>query len=657
MTPISRARVPSGGQHSAARRALAGATVAAVLGGLLLPTAIAGTASAASAAGGSLSAAATIALPVVTQDVSPLSAFDAELIRLINVARAGAGVAPVQEARGLDGMAGWWSDQLAAGSGTLAHNTTGLAMVTGYGASKRTLWAENVAKLSPASAVTAQSLFDTYLASASHRANILNPAFGYIGVGSVSTAAGISFNTVNFTDVVDAGQTFDPRAAVSPIGQFQSAALAGATLRLTGWGLDPELTTAASTVRITDTAADGTVATRTATAAVSRPELGTAYPASGAAHGFDVSYVTGGRGNHTVCATVVDTGAGLGDTALGCLPYTVGDPVGTLGVAAVTGRTLTVGGWAVDPDQPTSGATVTITDRFGATSTTSTVVANATDAAAEATVPGAGTAHGFTTVAAISGPGDHSICASVAGIAATTVVTDLGCRTVTVDPAAPVGTFDTVGTPDRRSVSLAGWAADPDFPLAPSTVTVAVTNSAGTTTTTLTAGADYATDLGSGLGRTHAFTGTLPLTAEGVNTVCVRSVSRSSATLGTDLGCRSVSVTWLHGWLDKVTPTTSGTTRTLAVAGWAIDESVPLTATPVALKVTGPNGYAATTTVQADALRADVGRAFAGTGNNHGFVTTLKVPAKGSYQVCATEISPRDPSLSRQLRCMAVTVS
>ncbi len=649
--PLAHRRARSRTQPRAASRAAAGLATAAVLGGLLVPVL---TGPAAVAAPGP--AAVTVAgLPAVTQDVSPLSPFDADLIRLINQARAGAGVAPVQEARGLDRLSAWWSGQLAAGSGTLAHNPTGLAMVTEYGATQRTRWAENVAKLSPASAVTAQSLFDTYLASPSHRANILNPKFAFVGVGSVATAAGISFNTVNFTDAVDAGQTFDPKVAATPVGQFQGLSFAGATVTVTGWGLDPDLGTAAATVRLTDTAADGTVTTTTTSAAAPRDGL-TGYPAAGTAHGFDRSWVTAGRGDHTVCATVVDNGTGVGDTTLGCLKYTVGDPVGTLESATVTGRTLTVAGWAVDPDQPTAGATVTVTDRIAGASASATVVATAGHPTSGTAVPGAGDAHGFTLSTPISGVGEHTVCATAAGVRATTVVADLGCRTVTVAPAAPLGSLDAVTTPDRRTVSIAGWAADPDVPTTPSTVRVTVTNSAGTTTTTLDAAGQLAAEPAPGVGRAHGFTAALPLTAEGPSTVCVRSVSRSSDTVGTDLGCRTVTVTWLHGWLDKATPSTVAGVRTVAVAGWAIDQGVPTTPVSVALKVTAPNGAVTTTTVKADALRADVGRAFPGTGDRHGYQATLKVATAGTYQVCATEISPRDPALTKQLRCLPVTV-
>jgi hypothetical protein len=188
-------------------------------------------------------------------------------------------------------------------------------------------------------------------------------------------------------------------------------------------------------------------------------------------------------------------------------------------------------------------------------------------------------------------------------------------------------------------------------------VTVAVTNSTGTTTTTVNAGGEYPVDLGSGLGRAHAFAATVPLTADGSSTVCVRSVSRASATVSTDLGCKTVTVAWMHGWLDKVTPATYAGVRTLTMAGWAIDQGAPTTPVRVALTITGPNGFASTTTVTADGLRADVGRAFPGTGSNHGFVGTAKVPTAGIYQVCAVEISARNPALTKKLRCVPTTVA
>ncbi|MEO5832619.1 MAG: CAP domain-containing protein, partial [Nakamurella sp.] len=635
----------------ALRRGMAGAAVAALCGGLLIPVALTDTAQAAPAA------APGAALPAVTQDVSPLSAFDAELLRLVNVARTGAGVTPLQEARGLDGLTGWWSSRLAAGTGALAHNPDGLKMVTGYGAATRTRWAENVAKLTPSGSVTAQGLFDTYLASPSQKANLLNPQFGYIGVATVSTAAGVGFNTINFTDAADAGQTFAPKAALTPIGQFESLTLDGATVRVTGWGLEPELAAAASTVTFADTAPDGTVVYRTTSASVMRAELAAVYPKAGSGHGFDASFVASGRGDHTLCATVADTGTGLGDVKLGCLGYTVGNPIGAFDGVALTGRSAAFSGWAVDPDQPTKPATVTVSDRVGTgPATTVRIVADSTNSGVDAAVPGAGTAHGFTGSMTLAGVGEHTLCTSVAGIRATQVVTDLGCKTVTVAAAAPVGGLDTVTSPDRRSVVVTGWASDPDQPTLASTVVVAITNRLGTTRTTLSAEGAYTIALAAGLGQSHGFSGLVPLTADGTNTVCATAVSRSSATVTTDLGCRDVTVGWLQGWLDKVTPAVSAGNRTLAVAGWAIDQGAPTTPAPVTLTVTGPAGTT-TTVVQAGALRADVGRVFAGTGSNHGFLTSVAVARAGAYTVCAGVASLRDATQFKQLRCVSLTVS
>lgn len=644
---------PSGSGPSVARRTVTSVAVAALVGALLVPVA-AGTATAAPTAAPTVVPPVVAALPAVLQDVPSVSAFDAELLRLINVARANAGVAPLQEARGLDGLSGWWSAQLAGGSGVLSHNPDGLAMAAERGAAQRTRWAENVAKLTPATAVDPQGLLDTYLASPTHKANLLDARFGYVGVGTVSTTAGVGYNTVNFTDVVDAGQTWDPRAAVTPVGQFESLALTGATVRVTGWAVEPGA--ASPQVTMTDTAPDGTVSTTATTAGVVRAGLADVYPTS-SAHAFDASYVTGGRGTHSVCATVTDTGAGLGDVTLGCLQYTVGDPVGSFDAATLTGRTATVTGWAVDPDQPTKPATVTVSDRLGGgPATTTRIVADATNAGVDGAVRGAGPAHAFAAAVPVTGVGEHTLCTTVGGIRTAGISVDLGCRTVTVAPAAPVGSFDSAVSADRRTVTVAGWAADPDQPAAASTVTVAVTNATGTTRTTLTAGGTAVAPLPATVGQAHAFTGTVPLTATGTSTVCVTAVSRSGPTVTTDLGCRSVTVAWLHGWLDSVTPAVAGGTRTLAVRGWAIDQGSPTSAAPVTLTVTGPSGKTSTV-VPAGALRADVGRAFTGTGDNHGYLTTLKVAKAGTYTVCATVASLTNPTQLTQLRCVPVTVN
>jgi uncharacterized protein YkwD len=605
-------------------------------------------------------AAAAASLPVITQDVSPLSAFDAELIRLTNVKRAEAGLPALQEARGLDSLSSWWSNQEVAGAtnGKLAHNPNGMTMVTSYGASKRQYWGENVIKWSPTTA-TAQEIFNAYWASPTHKANLLSKNFAFMGVGTATTAAGVSFNTINFTDVVDAGQTYDPKAAATPIGHYEAATLTGATVRLKGWALDPDITTAASQLKVTDTASDGTVVTKTATANVARTDVGTQYPKSGPSHGYDYSYVTAGRGAHNVCVTVIDQGTGFGNVDLGCLSYQVGDPVGAVEVATLSGNTLTLSGWAVDPDQPTAAATVTVTDKptSGATVTTK-LVADKPSPAAAAAVPGAGNNHGFSGTTTVTGAGVHTICATVTGVRNAAVSTALDCKTVTVAGAVkPVGAFDTISAPNPNTVAITGWAADPAAPTKASTITVKITNAAGTTVTkNIPAGQAYPTDVAAGLGKNHAFTTTLPLASDGANTVCVTAVSTTDAALTTDLGCKAVTVNWLSGWLDDATPKTDSSGRTILVRGWAVDRGALTAAASITITVTAPTGKVTSVTVKADKSRPDVAGAIPGAGDNHGYLNTIKVAAAGDYQICTSIVNPRDAAAGKDLRCVTVTV-
>jgi uncharacterized protein YkwD len=127
--------------------------------------------------------------------------FDAQLIDYINQARTANGLPALREASGLTIVSAWWSQKMADGAtgGNLQHNPTAWTDVTRYGASNRRAWGENVAKL-PAG-TTAKALFDAYMASPGHRANILNPKYHYIGMATIGDTAW-HYNTTEFTDQV-----------------------------------------------------------------------------------------------------------------------------------------------------------------------------------------------------------------------------------------------------------------------------------------------------------------------------------------------------------------------------------------------------------------------------------------------------------------------
>lgn len=139
---------------------------------------------------------------------APRDAIDAEFVRLINGARADAGLAPLTSAPGLRNLSVWWSSQLADGATgcRLEHNPNAWEQLPNYGAASRTAWAENVAKWTT-DRYTTQAIFDSYMASPGHRANILGAGYRFVGVGTVSAntspCAGNDFNTMTFTDRVD----------------------------------------------------------------------------------------------------------------------------------------------------------------------------------------------------------------------------------------------------------------------------------------------------------------------------------------------------------------------------------------------------------------------------------------------------------------------
>jgi len=145
-------------------------------------------------------ASAPAAVPLAAS--SRLASFDAEMLSLVNGARASAGVPTLHSASGLTSLAVWWSGKMADGATgyQLEHNPNAWTMVTQYGASNRTAWAENVASFS--SGASAQAVFNAYMASPGHRANILSSKYHYIGVGTMSGSKG-AFNTMEFTDKVD----------------------------------------------------------------------------------------------------------------------------------------------------------------------------------------------------------------------------------------------------------------------------------------------------------------------------------------------------------------------------------------------------------------------------------------------------------------------
>ncbi len=208
----------------------------------------------------------------------------------------------------------------------------------------------------------------------------------------------------------------------APVGFFESLSVSGTTATAAGWALDPDNPASIAVHLYANGAGREYISDK------ARPDIGAAYPASGAAHGF-VEQLTLGPGTTQVCAYGINSGAGA-NTFLGCRSVTLAaasqgrSPIGYYeSITASTGGAV-VAGWALDPDTSEPIQVHVYVDGVGR-------AANADKAR-----PDVGAAyrlgdnHGFTEFVPMS-VGAHRVCvyAIDSGSGGNPL---LGCRDVTV---------------------------------------------------------------------------------------------------------------------------------------------------------------------------------------------------------------------------------
>ena len=327
-----------------------------------------------------------------------------------------------------------------------------------------------------------------------------------------------------------------------------------------------------------------------------------------------------------------------------------GDPVlGNVEALSVTAQTVSVRGWAVDPNAPTAAVTARVS------------VDGVTAAELPADLPRAdvgriygeaGSLHGFSGTLTVA-EGRHDVCVRLVPLAAQTLPATT-CRSLTaVHPdrlKEPVGRLESA-TVSGREVAVRGWTVDQDAQTAPLDVHVYVNG--------VLSGVHPAdrprTDVAAmylAAGSAHGFDLVQALPGPGSYPVCVFAINQAGGTRNTLLGCRTVtspaSVWAPIGALDSATPRGG----TVFLSGWALDGDAPTT--PLSVHVYLDGRYAGSAT--ADRTRTDVARAHPGTGTTHGFTTPLEVPT-GTHQVCVYAIDAGPGSVNPRLGCASVTVA
>ncbi|MGI8664746.1 MAG: fibronectin type III domain-containing protein [Jatrophihabitans sp.] len=257
-----------------------------------------------------------------------------------------------------------------------------------------------------------------------------------------------------------------------PLGNLEVVQLRPGGVSLAGWAMDA-FSTAASAVRVyvdSRPAAGGA-------ASASRPDLLASFPNMGAGHGFTI-FTPLSVGIHRVCTYVINPRHAT-NLGLRCVSVSrLANPVGSSTSITRTGttNTVTVTGWALDPDS--LGPIVVHVFSDGVDK--QTVTANAAVASVGAAWPAYGTGHGYSAGIALDA-NEHTVCVTAynVGEGRSTV---LGCTLITTSgeaaPAVPVTVTAWAGS---KSVTL-GWTA-PRSDNAPITSYQITNNQRGTVTT------------------------------------------------------------------------------------------------------------------------------------------------------------------------------
>ena len=267
--------------------------------------------------------------------------------------------------------------------------------------------------------------------------------------GTLSRSAGVAL-AVAALIVTSALPRFAAAApSHSPFGQLDSAAFVNGSLRVSGWAIDPDVT-APIAVHVY---IDGAYASLL-NANQPRLDVARAYPRFGPGHGFSVQR-SAVNGSHRVCAYAMNVGVGA-NTLLGCKVVIVeNNPQGAITSLARTPGGLRLTGWTLDPN-----VTTPISAHIYVDSVLKSIVASSP-------VPGVGTAypyygpnHGFVIALTVA-LGTHRVCAYGMNVGPGTSNTQLGCISTTLS-SSPFGSVESIRRTSATTMSIGGWAIDPD---------------------------------------------------------------------------------------------------------------------------------------------------------------------------------------------------
>jgi len=215
-------------------------------------------------------------------------------------------------------------------------------------------------------------------------------------------------------------------------------------------------------------------------------------------------------------------------------------------------------------------------------------------------------------------------------------------RLAAMPSGSPIGCLDSASVSDGR-ITVAGWTFDGD--LIEETITIHIYIGAPAGSGTLLGAAVANTprpDVESvfpGCGAAHGFSASFTTSFSGTQTVYVYAINAPGTAGGNTLiGSAKVTIPGPvnsfgnnpFGCCDSV----SGGMGTVKVTGWAIDGDIPTAFADIQAYIGGPAGTGTLLgTTTASASRPDVGAAYPGVGDSHGFNTTFSTSRSGNQNV------------------------
>ena len=376
-------------------------------------------------------------------------------------------------------------------------------------------------------------------------------------------------------------------------------------------------------------------------------------------HGFEEVIPTTKRGTQQLYIYAINVGNGA-NVLLGTPTVTIkqDNPIGCIDGVSGGKNTITVSGWAYDPN--VSGESIDVHVYVGGDAASGAKVYGLTanqERADVNAIDGITGKHGFSKTIAVDVTGDQPVYvyAINKGAGGNTY---LGMKKVHITDASPKGYVERADG-GKGIISLGGWAYDPKKPSESLTIHMYVGGPAGSGAkcyplSTIHERADV--NKSQGITGKHGYSQEIKVTERGKQKVYVYAINAGMGP-NTLLGTKDVEIISTYnttGVLDSI----SGGKGTITVSGWAYDRDEVDTPIMVHMYIGGPAGTkgAELKAFKADKERKDVGK-IDKVGNYHGYSQCVEVSKRGKQKVYLYAINLENRADNTMIGSAEVTIS